>query len=269
MSHTISTRALQFVGFERCVSNLDASVSFYCKALGFEVKKRDAGSASLRLGMESIRLIAGQVAPTLSGVGFHHIAIVTDDMDAAYRRLQAFGCSPISRDGYQQLPPSSGGVEAFKFRDPDGHPLELIAFPRASHDDSHLRWKEMSASALTLGIDHSAIVVSDADASIAFYERVLGLKQTSRQTNRGVEQGLLDGVDEAVVDVVGLSMPTRNTPHVELLCYERPAKWHERANIRIEWADRMVFLVDRIDGRERMSLQDPDGYPIELVTQTL
>lgn len=28
-----------------------------------------------------------------------------------------------------RLPESSGGVTAFKFRDPDGHPLELLAFP--------------------------------------------------------------------------------------------------------------------------------------------
>ncbi len=39
------------------------------------------------------------------------------------------GWTAISTDGPQRLPPSSGGVAAFKFRDPDGHPLELLAFP--------------------------------------------------------------------------------------------------------------------------------------------
>ncbi len=31
--------------------------------------------------------------------------------------------------GPERLPARSGGVSAFKFRDPDGHPLELLAFP--------------------------------------------------------------------------------------------------------------------------------------------
>ena len=39
------------------------------------------------------------------------------------------GWTPISTSGPQLLPAASGGVSAFKFRDPEGHPLELIAFP--------------------------------------------------------------------------------------------------------------------------------------------
>ena len=41
----------------------------------------------------------------------------------------AAGWRPISEGGPQLLPPSNGAVRAFKFRDPDGHPLELIWFP--------------------------------------------------------------------------------------------------------------------------------------------
>ena len=47
-----------------------------------------------------------------------------------YARLSAHaGWTTISTDGPQLLPASSGGVTAYKFRDPEGHPLELIAFP--------------------------------------------------------------------------------------------------------------------------------------------
>jgi catechol 2,3-dioxygenase-like lactoylglutathione lyase family enzyme len=61
---------------------------------------------------------------------FQHFAIVVSDMDRAWARLQRIqGWMPISIGGPQRLPRSSGGVTAFKFRDPEGHPLELLAFP--------------------------------------------------------------------------------------------------------------------------------------------
>ena len=92
-------------------------------------------------------------------------------MPAAYARLAAQpGWNTISTDGPQVLPASSGGVTAYKFRDPEGHPLELLAFPP---DAIPARWQKVSATGC-LGIDHSAISVVDTDQSIKFYER-LGL----------------------------------------------------------------------------------------------
>ena len=43
-----------------------------------------------------------------------------------HERLSRFPFTTISRNGPEALP---GGVVAFKFRGPDGHPLELIQFP--------------------------------------------------------------------------------------------------------------------------------------------
>ena len=63
---------------------------------------------------------------------FQHFAIVVSDMTAAYANLQALpGWTAISRDSPQVLPASSGGVTAYKFRDPEGHPLEMLAFEPA------------------------------------------------------------------------------------------------------------------------------------------
>ena len=50
-----------------------------------------------------------------------------------------------------------------------------------------------------LGIDHSAIAVSDSARSIAFYE-ALGLRVAARALNSGHEQARLDGV--------GIRLPT-------------------------------------------------------------
>ena len=94
---------------------------------------------------------------------FQHFAIVVSDMTAAYARLAAHaGWTAITADGPQLLPASSGGVSAFKFRDPDGHPLELIGFPRAAVPPR----RQKSSAAECLGIDHSAISIGDTERSV-------------------------------------------------------------------------------------------------------
>ena len=55
------------------------------------------------------------------------------DMDRAYARLREHGVAHAST-GPQRLPdwnPGAGGIQAFYFRDPDGHFLEILQFPPA------------------------------------------------------------------------------------------------------------------------------------------
>src|SRR5437763_15422241 len=87
-------------------------------------------------------------------------------MDAAYARLSSFKVRQIST-GPQTLPEwnkNAAGIKAFYFRDPDGHVLEVLQFPRGKGED---RWQ--SKNALFLGIDHTAIVVQDTQRSLAFF----------------------------------------------------------------------------------------------------
>ena len=53
--------------------------------------------------------------------------------DAAWRRARDAGATPISRGRPVTLPKSAGGVTAVKFRDPEGHPLEFLQFPRGAN----------------------------------------------------------------------------------------------------------------------------------------
>jgi catechol 2,3-dioxygenase-like lactoylglutathione lyase family enzyme len=116
---------------------------------------------------------------------FQHMAIVVADMRAAYARLAAQpGWTPISTAGPQRLLDSSGGVTAFSFRDPGGHPLELLEFP--PHRAPTV-WRESRGGDPCLGIDHSAIVVADTAASVAFYG-ALGFRVCGGSLNRGAEQ---------------------------------------------------------------------------------
>ena len=179
-------------------------------------------SITLQLGEQEMELLVvhprGRPYPRpVSGRSalFQHFAIVVSEMGRACERLSAHGgWTTISTDGPQLLPASSGGVTAYKFRDPEGHPLELIAFPTGT---TPARWQRSSA-AECIGIDHSAISIAATERSITFYER-LGLARIGGSLNIGPAQEKLDDVAGAVVKVTALAPPTFSTPHVELLCY--------------------------------------------------
>ena len=225
-----------------------------------------ARSVTLRLGVASIEMLefehpGNPYAPNLSPFDneFQHFALVVDDMDVAFSRLSSVGgWSAISSNGPQRLPASSGGVRAFKFRDPDGHPLELLSFPQAQVP---VHWRNQPSGRLFLGIDHSAVSCANAARSIDFYRRI-GLEVAARSFNHGIEQQCLDGIPTPQLDVIALA-PAVPAPHVELLCY-RNRDGGRTSSIRSNdiGATRLIFdraaapLADPTDAL----IFDPDGH---------
>ena len=124
------------------------------------------------------------------------MAIVVSDIDRAYDHLKSFEINPIS-SGLQTLP---SGIRAFKFKDPDGHNLEIIWFPP---DQSKDKWQR-NTEELFLGIDHSAITVADTEQSLKFYRDLLGMEVEESNINSGEIQAHLDGLPEAKVRVTSL-----------------------------------------------------------------
>ena len=236
---TASFKAERLVKFSLTTANADRLSTFYEQALGCrrigvtELRGADfarllavrggARCTKLALGEEIIELLEfenpGAAYPADSSAAdliFQHFAIVVADMTEAWFRLSRIpGWSPITQGLPQRLPDSSGAVTAFKFRDPDGHPLELLCFPA---DKRPCRWIDPPTRQTCLGIDHSAVSVANAGASMEFY-KALGLQLTGQSLNAGPEQDALDDIPSAHVEVVSLS-PEMTTPHVELLCYE-------------------------------------------------
>lgn len=160
---------------------------------------------------------------------FQHICIVVADLDAALHQLhadlgpQVAAASPISR-GPQTLPawnPGAAGIQAYKFRDPEGHCLELLQFPA---DKGEARWHQRAAQASPaspwLGIDHSAIAVADSERSQRFYNGLLGLRAGGDGVNSGVEQDGLDGLSHTQVRISSHRCPLG--PGVEALAYQPP-----------------------------------------------
>jgi MIP family channel proteins len=224
------------------VSDLDRSVEFYTKVLTFEKEsERDArldsfdhltgvfGTntrvATLRLGSERLELIQwvtpeGRPIPRTSRSEdgwFQHIAIAVSNMEQAYAVLRQNKVHQISTEP-QTLPLSNqaaAGVKAFYFHDPDYHSLELIYFPPGKGDP---KWQ--NGKRLFMGIDHTAIAVSNTDRSEQFYLGTLGLHIVGESLNFGAEQEHLNHVFGSRVRITSLRGPAG--PGIEFLQYIVP-----------------------------------------------
>ncbi len=280
--------AQRIAGFGLTSRNADRLTEFYVAAFGarhvssdhiagsgFERQMGVPGGAlqhTLQLGRETVDILEfdtpGRPYPdvlTPADPVFQHFAIVVSDLDIALARLQTVsGWTPITTGGPQRLPQSSGGVVAYKFQDPDGHPLELLAFPENAVPRY---WSERPVHGIFLGIDHSAISVCATGNSTAFYQS-LGFTATARTFNHGVEQANLDGMPNARVEVTALSL-SASTPHLELLCYRsgvRPPRLVSSSN---DVAATRILLeapgLQHDDATAAPLIVDPDGHRLLLV----
>lgn len=224
-----------------------ATAAFYAAAFGATLAAGGVALGAQRIELAPASDHGGEPAPS-NGTDFQHCALVVSDMEAAYVHLRGVpSWTPISRAGPERLPAASGGVDAFKFRDPDGHPLELLAFPP---DAVPPIWRDRPG--LFLGIDHTAITVADTERSITFYAG-LGFRVASQGLNCGPEQARLDAVDDPVVEVTGLTPPGGAPPHLELLRYRAPG------TVLRPCADNSP-LAARIVLAGGSNQRDPDGH---------
>jgi catechol 2,3-dioxygenase-like lactoylglutathione lyase family enzyme len=277
------------------VSDVEVGGSEYERLQGvFPLRMR---VVRMRLGQEEIELSQylaprGRPMPPDSrgnDLWFQHVAIVVSDMARAYARLRAAGVEHVS-PGPQRLPdwnPAAGGIEAFYFRDPDGHFLELIRFPEGKGQP---RWQR--GGALFLGIDHSAITVADTATSVAFYRDRLGLALVGSSENHGTEQERLNGVFGARLRITTLRAAAG--PGLELLEYlspadGRPRPGDARANDLLHWQTdlvagdlaalerepelartpwlspgRVALAGGELGPREAWLIADPDGHVLRL-----
>ena len=268
------------------VSDLDRSADFYLRVLDFErqgeivemegsgletltgVFAAHARSARLQLGSECLELTE-YLAPRGRNIpedtrsndhSFQHAAIIVSNMDAAYARLRAAKVEHASSSP-QRLPDwnaNAGGIRAFYFKDPDRHVLEVLQFPRGKGD---ARWQRKDA--LFLGIDHTAIVVGDTEASLRFYRGLLGMRVAGTSDNYGPEQEHLNGVFGAHLRITALR--AAQGPGVELLEYlsprdGRPYPEGARANDLAHWQTAIaadVGLVERALRRDHAAFLSP------------
>jgi len=134
------------------VSDINASLEFYRRLLGFEVvfdvelegasletvtgtsgaKGRMVGGLVAGVMVELLGL--GDVPPGASGphLGYTNLSFSVHDLDAAYRQVVDLGYQPA------QEPVDIGGVRMFFVTDPDGTPIEIIQYPNGERDSAEL-----------------------------------------------------------------------------------------------------------------------------------
>jgi len=235
---------LAAVGFS--CGDADACAAFFCSQLGFRrLDAIDPGpdyaalvglpGARLRLvrlalGRERLELLeVRELAPgqrpgrpfpedsRSNDQWFQHICIVVRDLEQASagvrQAIATGGLQPIS-SAPQRLPEwntAAAAIEAFKFHTPEGHCLELLAFPP---DKGEARWHSRNdatspdPTGLFLGIDHSAIGIGDTERSCRFYDELLGLRLGGDGVNHGPEQDGLDGLAATQVRITGHRCPS-------------------------------------------------------------
>src|SRR6266852_2934035 len=298
------------------VSDMDRAVDFYSKVLTFEkVSDTEVTGENyehlegvfglrirvvrMRLGDEFVELIEylapkGRPIPVDSRSNdrwFQHVAVIVSDMDKAYCWLRQNKVEHAS-SGPQRLPDwnkNAGGISAFYFKDPDGHPVEVLQFP----PDKGLDKWHRPTDRLLLVIDHTAVVVSDTDASLRFYRDLLGMRVAGESENYGTEQEHLNNVFGAHLRITALRAATG--PGIELLEYLSPRNGraipvdehandivHRQTQLETENSDaateplRMAktnFVSDGLVSFPGPSLgftrgfvvRDPDGHAISIV----
>jgi catechol 2,3-dioxygenase-like lactoylglutathione lyase family enzyme len=297
------------------VQDMDRSIDFYSNVLSFQ-KVREVELAgdtyehveglfglrmrvvTMKLGDESLELTEylapkGRPVPVDSRSNdrwFQHVAIIVSDMDRAYRHLREHKVVHAS-SGPQRIPDwnkGAAGIQAFYFKDPDNHTLEVLSFPP---DKGMAKWH--ATDRLFLGIDHTAIAVADTDASLAFYRDLLGFKVAGQGENYGPEQEHLNNVFGARLRIT--SLRAEAGPAIELLHYlapsdGRPYPADERPNDLVHWQTRLAVLdpdaavkalrearipflspgLVEVPGAElgfhkSALVRDPDGHAMQLV----
>ena len=306
------------VRFVLLVDDLEKEIKFFMEVLEFTLLARKEFEGPdlealygipelkiklgmLQLGNQIISLVQYVDAPGESypmethgnDVWFQHLAIVVKDMTQAHAKLAAAGVKGISPHPIT-IPEenhAAAGVSAYYFRDPEGHPLELISFP----PDKGLPYWHEPTDKLFLGIDHSAITVADTAQSLHFYRDLLGLDKKGESLNFGPTQELLSGVKNARVHITGLRYDHPTAAGIEFLHYLVPSNGRPipagRSTSDRAYAHAVIFSTDLpalvaklkeagvhfvspgiVQLRQRESVfgsgclvRDPDGHDVLLV----
>lgn len=300
------------------VSDMDRSVAFYSDVLAFKpISDVDvdgpeydqlwgifgvrARVVRMQLGEQQLELIEFLAPPDVRPIPvpsyshdrwFQHFAIVVRDMEAAWAQLRKHHVRQISPRP-QTIPisnPAAAGIKALKFRDPDGHNLELLWFPEGKGNPI---WKT-PGSDVFLGIDHTAMTVQSTESSITFYRDLLGMTVAGGTVNMGIEQEHLDSLPGARARVTGVK-PMAGTPGMEFLEYELPMAgrpmpgdshptdlWHWQTTLVVPDVEAtaatlrrtaqfvssaVVTLPDKALGFTKgFQVRDPDGHAIQIVS---
>jgi catechol 2,3-dioxygenase-like lactoylglutathione lyase family enzyme len=318
------SKVIKIKSIGQTTHHLDTQIDWYCSTLKFKLDSIEIVSdpylgklietpgaevrmAKLSLGQEVLELwsfennkeasnkqIAAQTIPPDSqsnDLWFQHICIVVTNLNQAFEmgtnKAKQISTSPQILPSWNQ---AAANIKAVKFKDPIGHAIEILEFPADKGDQ---RWHIANAP-LFMGIDHTAIGISDTKQSLDFYQGLLGLNLAGESINYGQEQDDMDGLANTKVFISSLQ-PEERGMGIEFLDYQKPnPQRRQRINPKStdinEWRTTMIVeniaeLHQKISqtiaansqgpliplppqlwgGNQGFQVRDPDGHAILLI----
>jgi catechol 2,3-dioxygenase len=170
----------------------DQSLRFFVELFGMEIEAQEGGSVYLRGWGDYQRYSLKLTESALPGLG--HMAIRAWDAAALERRVDAIERTGL---GIGWIDGDHGHGPAYRFTDPDGHPMELYYETDVYVAPEHLRpalknvpQRYVGRGAAVKRLDHVNLLAADVTANRRFAEEQLGFRLYEQIVlDDGIESG--------------------------------------------------------------------------------
>ena len=255
------------------VSDLAKARAFYGDLLGFEepftLPKPDGSVEIAFVKINDRQWIELFNRPAAGEGQLNHIAIYTDDADRMRDYLASQNVAVPERVGKGRT-----GNKNFMVKDPDGHNVEIVEYQPDSWTANDTG-KHMPASRLSEHAMHVGILVGDLDASMKFYNGILGFQEFWRgsaansKTLSWVNMRVPDGTDYVEFMLYGEKPAPDRRGSAHHICLVVPDAEKAVAALDARPAratyTRPVEIRTGINRKRQINLFDPDGTRVELM----
>jgi lactoylglutathione lyase len=258
------------------VSDLPKAMGFWHDLLGYDeaYDLKKPGTDQVRIAFikindrQHVELFTD--TPTAPPNMMSHLCFTVDDIEQmrAYLRSKGFDVKP-GNGGKTRT-----GDYAFEIKDPDGTLVEFVqTLPTGM--EAQAAGKFMPDTRIAPSIYHLGFLVGNTPKSLAFYEDILGFKETWR-----------GGRDPKILSWINLRVPD-GTDYIELMLYSKlPATFGTQNHTSLVVPDIRKAVADLearpgyknyltyqkpleirvgVNGKRQVNLYDPDGTRVELM----
>lgn len=258
------------------VSDLPKTLGFWHDLLGYDVAYELKKPGTDQVSIAFIKINDRQhvelftAAPTAPPNWMSHLCFTVDNIEQmrAYLRSKGFDVKP-SNGGKTRA-----GDYAFEIKDPDGTLVEFVqSLPTGM--EAQAAGKFLPESRISPSIYHLGFLVGNTPKSLAFYEDILGFKETWR-----------GGRDPKVLSWINLRVPD-GTDYIELMLYSKlPETFGTQNHTSLVVPDIPKAVAELearpwyktyqtyqkplemrvgVNGKRQVNLYDPDGTRVEMM----
>jgi catechol 2,3-dioxygenase-like lactoylglutathione lyase family enzyme len=258
------------------VSDLPKALEFWHGLLGYDeyttLNKPGTGQVHIAFikinDRQHVELFTD--APAVAPNMMSHLCFSVDNVEQMRAYLRSKGIAVKPGNGGK----THTGDYAFEIKDPDGTLIEFMqSLPTGIESQSAGRF--LPASRISPSIYHVGFLVGNTAKSLAFYENILGFKETWR-----------GGRDPNVLSWINLRVPD-GTDYIELMLYSKlPATYGTQNHTSLVVPDiqqtvkelearpayksylgyqKPLEVHTGVNGKRQVNLYDPDGTRVELM----